>query len=74
MEKNFSKEALELETKIHTLLLEQQEYGFPFDVDTAKELWFKLASRKSELEDKLVATFEPTIVELKTKVILIMID
>ena len=67
VEKNFSKEALELETKIHTLLLEQQEYGFPFDVDTAKELWFKLASRKSELEDKLVATFEPTIVELKTK-------
>ena len=67
MEKNFSQQALDLETELHTLLLKQQEYGFPFDVDTAKELWFKLASRKSELEDKLVATFEPTIVELKTK-------
>lgn len=65
--KNFSQKALDLETEIHTLLLEQQEYGFPFDVESAKELWYKLVSRKSELEEELVNNFEPTIVELKTK-------
>jgi hypothetical protein len=30
-------------------------------------LWYKLVSRKSELEEELVNNFEPTIVELKTK-------
>lgn len=67
MEKNFSQQALDLETEIHTLLLQQQEYGFPFDVEAGKELWYKLAARKSEIENELVETFEPTIVELKTK-------
>lgn len=67
MEKNFSQEALDLETEIHTLLLQQEERGFPFDVEAAKELWYKIASRRSEIEDTLVETFEPTIIELKTK-------
>jgi DNA polymerase I-like protein with 3'-5' exonuclease and polymerase domains len=67
MEKNFSQQALDLETEIHTLLLQQQEYGFPFDVEAGKELWYKLSARKSEIENELVETFEPTIVELKTK-------
>ena len=44
--KNFSQKALDLETEIHTLLLEQQEYGFPFDVESAKELWYKLGGKK----------------------------
>jgi DNA polymerase I-like protein with 3'-5' exonuclease and polymerase domains len=67
MEKNFSEQALALEAEIHTLLGEQQEQGFPFDKEKAVELWYKLASRRSEIEDELVSTFEPTIVELKTK-------
>ena len=67
MEKNFSKAALDLETNIHTLLIKQQENGFPFDVPKAEALFAKLQGRKQEIEDKLQETFEPTIVELKTK-------
>lgn len=67
MEKNFSKEALDLETEIHTLLIKQQEKGFPFDVPKAEALFAKLQGRKQEIEDQLQETFEPTIVELKTK-------
>ena len=67
MEKNFSKEALDLETEIHTLLIEQQQNGFPFDVPKAEALFAKLQGRKQEIEDQLQETFEPTIVELKTK-------
>jgi DNA polymerase-1 len=67
MQKNFSQEALDLEVEIHTLLIQQQEHGFTFDKDKAVELWYKLASRRSEIEEELVNTFEPTIIELKTK-------
>lgn len=63
----FNQEALDLETKIHTLLLEQEETGFPFDVEAATKLYAKLNQRKTELEQTLQDTFEPTYVELKTK-------
>ena len=67
MEKNFSQEALDLETDIHTFLLQQQEHGFPFDVKAAQSLYSTLSKRRSEIENQLQETFEPTIVELKTK-------
>tara|TARA_R110000787_G_scaffold30072_2_gene81057 strand:+ start:528 stop:2234 length:1707 start_codon:yes stop_codon:yes gene_type:complete len=67
VEKNFSQAALDLESEVHTLLLQQEAYGFPFDVEAAKQLWFDIAARRSKIEDELVSTFEPTIVELKTK-------
>jgi DNA polymerase-1 len=67
LEKNFSKAALDLETEIHTLLIEQQQHGFPFDIPKAEALFAKLQGRKQQIEDQLQETFEPTIVELKTK-------
>jgi len=67
LSKNFSQEALDLETEIHTALLDQEEEGFPFDVDKATKLYSKLANRKEELGKQLQETFEPTVVELKTK-------
>ena len=67
LDKNFSQEALDLETEIHTLLLEQQEHGFDFNVEEAQALYSRLAQRRSDIEDELVSTFEPTIIELKTK-------
>ena len=67
LDKNFSQEALDLETEIHTLLLQQQEYGFDFNVQEAQALYSRLAQRRSDIEDELVSTFEPTIIELKTK-------
>ncbi|MDA7495963.1 DNA polymerase [bacterium] len=67
MEKNFSQLALDLEAEIHTLLLQQQEHGFDFNVQEAQALYSRLAQRRSDIEDELVSTFEPTIIELKTK-------
>ena len=65
--KNFSQEALDLETELHTLLLQQQEHGFPFDTSNAQQLYSQLAQRRHEIEQELQDTFEPTVVELKTK-------
>ena len=65
--KNFSQEALDLEQKLHTLLVEQEERGFPFDVEKAEGLFAQLQARKLGIEQQLQDTFEPTIVELKTK-------
>ena len=65
--KNFSKEALDLETRVHTLLLEQEEVGFDFDLKKAQSLYAEIAGRKAAIEQQLVDTFEPTIIELKTK-------
>lgn len=65
--KNFSQDALDLETELHTLLIGQQEYGFPFDAATAQKLYAELAQRRQDIEQELQDTFEPTIVELKTK-------
>jgi len=65
--KNFSEDALALETELHTLLLEQRDYGFPFDTKAAQSLYTTLAQRKADIEAELQDTFEPTIVELKTK-------
>ena len=65
--KNFSKEALDLETRVHTLLLEQEQTGFDFDLKKAQSLYAEIAGRKATIEQQLVDTFEPTIVELKTK-------
>lgn len=65
--KKFNQDALNLETELHTLLLKQEEYGFPFDVETAHQLYSRLAQRKADIEKELQDTFEPTIIELKTK-------
>ena len=67
VEKNFSQEALDLETELHTLLLEQEQHGFPFDVEKATSLYSTLAQRKADIEAELQDTFEPTFIELKTK-------
>ena len=65
--KNFSQAALDLETRVHTLLLEQEQTGFDFDLKKAQSLYAEIAGRKATIEQQLVDTFEPTIVELKTK-------
>ena len=67
VEKNFSESALALEHELHTLLLKQEEFGFAFDVQAAQSLYGTLAQRKADIEQQLQDTFEPTIVELKTK-------
>jgi DNA polymerase I len=65
--KGFSEEALDLEHKLHTMLITQEKRGFPFDEKGAMELFAVISHKREELYTKLVETFEPTIVQLKTK-------
>ena len=65
--KQFAPDALNLEQYLHTLLVAQEERGFDFDVKEAEKLYASLAGRRADIEKQLVDTFEPTIVELKTK-------
>lgn len=65
--KQFSEDALKLEHKLAYEMFRQEQQGFVFDVRGAEKLFAELAHRKQEIEDELQSTFEPTIVELKTK-------
>lgn len=65
--KEFSADAINLEHKMAKQLFLQEQQGFEFNVPKAESLFSTLAQRKQEIEDELIATFEPTIVELKTK-------
>ena len=65
--KKYPEEPMRLEHEMNRLLLQQQEVGFPFDVDKAQKLYTELSARKQEIETELVDTLPPTIVEMKTK-------
>jgi DNA polymerase-1 len=65
--KKYPEEPMRLEHEMNRLLLQQQEIGFPFDVEKAQKLYTELSARKQEIETELVDTLPPTIVELKTK-------
>ena len=65
--KNYSQDAMDLEHDIHRICLEQQTFGFPFDEEKAVSLYAKLSGRRDELKQIMVDTFEPNIIELKTK-------
>lgn len=65
--KQFSEDALQLEHDIALQMFLQEQRGFTFDVKGAQVLFGELAERKQEIEQTLQSTFEPTIVELKTK-------
>ena len=65
--KNYSEDAMDLEHDIHRICLEQQTFGFPFDEEKAAALYAKLSGRRDELKQIMVHTFEPNIIELKTK-------
>nr|WMM95529.1 DNA polymerase [Methylophilales phage MEP433] len=56
---DYSKEAMELEHEVATLIYKQEKYGFKFDVDTATKLYAKLNARRLELEDEFQKIFEP---------------
>ena len=58
---------MDLEHDMNRMLFQQERTGFPFNVEAAQKLYTKLAARKQEIEQELVDTMEPTIVELKTK-------
>ena len=65
--KNFPPAALEMEHKMHRLLLQQERIGFPFSVEKAQALYSTLSDRKQSIADELAEIMEPTIVEMKTR-------
>jgi len=65
--RKYSQDAMDLEHDIHRICLEQQQFGFPFNEEKAVALYAKLSSRRDELKRLMVDTFEPNIIEMKTK-------
>ena len=48
--KGYSKQAMELEHDVAKLVFKQEQYGFMFDEDKAKELYGKLEARRLDIE------------------------
>jgi DNA polymerase I-like protein with 3'-5' exonuclease and polymerase domains len=65
--KKFSDQSLELERKVRQLLDQQEENGFALNLQEAMKLNAQLSDELYELEQWSLKTFEPTIIELKTK-------
>ncbi len=65
--KRYPHEPMQLEHEMAKMLFQQEQTGFPFDVEAAQKLYTQLSARKQEIETELVNTLEPTIIELKTK-------
>lgn len=59
--------AVKLEHQIRVITLEQTANGFPFDVLNAQRLDSQLSARREELKREVQDTFEPTIIQMKTK-------
>lgn len=67
LEQKYSEDAIHLEHSIHQICLEQQALGFPFDEEKAAALYAELGGRRDEIKQLMIDTFEPNIIELKTK-------
>lgn len=65
--KNYSETAIKLEHDFAIICSKQERDGFPFNEQAASSLYAELAQRKADIEADMQATFEPTIIELKTK-------
>ena len=65
--RKFSTESLQLEHKVRQLLDQQEENGFALNLKDAMVLNAQLSDELYELEQWSLQTFEPTIIELKTK-------
>ena len=65
--KKYSEAAIKLEHEFAQICSKQERDGFPFDEQKAASLYATLAQRKSDIENQLRETFEPTVIVLKTK-------
>jgi DNA polymerase-1 len=64
---DYSQEAIDLEHEFQWIIYQQEQFGFRFDEQKAGELYAVLAKRRDALKTELQKTFEPTIIQLKTK-------
>ena len=65
--KGFSSSSIRLEHKVRVIIDKQEKNGFAMDMKKAMSLYNKLKDEANSLEKWSVSTFEPTVVELKTK-------
>jgi DNA polymerase I len=59
IEKGYSIQAMELEHEVAKLIYKQEQHGFTFNLEAARELYTKLNTRRLELEDKFQEMFPP---------------
>ena len=65
--KGFSRSSIDLEHQIRIIIDQQECNGFYLDMQKAMSLYNKLKDEAKGLEKWSLTTFEPTVVELKTK-------
>ena len=65
--RNFSKSSIYLEHQVRLIIDQQEKNGFYLDMQKAMSLYNKLRDEANELERWAITTFDPTVVELKTK-------
>jgi DNA polymerase I len=59
IEKGYSIQAMDLEHEVAKLIYKQEQHGFTFNLEAARELYTKLNTRRLELEDKFQEMFPP---------------
>ena len=67
MDQEPSEEAVELEHDIARVCADMEATGFVFDKTAAADLYGILSEKRDDIKARMEATFEPTVVELKTK-------
>ena len=65
--KGFSRSSIRLEHNVRVIIDQQEKNGFAMDMRKAMGLYNKLKDEANGLEKWAVTTFDPTVVELKTK-------
>ena len=65
--RGFSKSSVYLEHQVRLIIYQQEKNGFYLDMQKAMSLYNKLRDEANGLEKWAVTTFDPTVVELKTK-------
>ena len=65
--RGFSKSSVYLEHQVRLIIDQQEKNGFYLDMQKAMSLYNKLRDEANDLEKWAVTTFDPTVVELKTK-------
>lgn len=67
MDQDPSDHAIELEHQIARVCADMEQTGFVFDTNAAAQLYAELSAKRDTIRKEMEATFEPTIIELKTK-------
>jgi len=62
---NYSEEAIRLEHDFRRVIFQQEQHGWPFDEESAIQLYAELSAKRQELEQRLQETFPARVEEMK---------